>query len=204
MPDVCIKVATSEVIIANLDQYSALMLSAALEFGEKCSILSTLDSFLGDDLKQLGEDAFKAVMDTLRNTYNTVKAINGLIAAGITELSNYLTSVYNLIFNQLLSARNLMNILTGFIIDAVNTVATQACNTLNEAVTGMPSDVKIQNAGLAAAAAVNKTGKPQEMIKKLLQQRAITDAKNGFKDVISSLRTIPKLPNLSPYICVPV
>lgn len=207
MPEACLNLSTSQIFV-KVDEFTALMISAALELGEKCSILSTADSFLNDDLKQLAEDAFKAVMDASRDIYNTLKntirTINYLTAAGIAALDSFLNDAYSLIFGQLLNARALMNTLAGFIIDAVNTVATQACNTLNEAVSGLPSDVRIQNAGLAAAAAVFKTGKPQEAIKNLLQQRAIKELKEGFRDAKAALRDVPRLPNLSPFVCVPI
>ena len=207
MPEACLNLSTSQIFV-KVDEFTALMIATALELGEKCSILSTADSFLNDDLKQLAEDAFRAVMDTSRDVFNGLKSIiatiNYITDVGIAILDAYLTAAYNLIFGQLLNARTLMNTLAGFIIDSVNTVATQACNTLNEAVTGLPSDVKIQNAGLAAAAAVFRTGKPQEAIRNLLQQRAIKELKQGFSDAKSALRNVPALPNLSPYVCVPI
>lgn len=207
MSEVCVNLSTSNVFVVT-DLVTALMIQAATEFGQQCSILSTVNSFMNDDLKDTAEDAYKSVMNASKDLYNTaqdvIKTYNYLTDVGIAELNSYLDGAYNIIFTNFLNMNTLMNTITGLVIDSVNTVATAACNTLNEAVTGLPSDVKIQNAGLAAAAALNKTGKPQELIRDLLNQRGIKDLKKQFSDAKSALNSIPRLPNLPKYVCVPV
>jgi len=207
MSDLCVNLSTSNVFIVT-DQITALMIEAATEIGQQCSILSTVNSFLNDDLKDTAEDAYKAVMNASKDLYNTaqdvIKTYNYLTEAGIAELNGYLDLAYNTIFTNFLNMNSLMNAITNLVVDSVNSVATAACNTLNEAVTGLPSDVKIQNAGLAAAAALNKTGKPQELIRDLLNQRGIKDLKKQFSDAKSALNDIPRLPNLPKFVCVPV
>jgi len=51
---------------------------------------------------------------------------------------------------------------------------------------------------------LNKTGKPQELIRDLLNQRGIKDLKKQFSDAKSALNDIPRLPNLPKFVCVPV
>lgn len=207
MSEVCLALSTSNVFIRT-SELGNLMIQAASEFGQQCSILSTVNSFMNDDLKDTAEDAYKSVMNASKDAYNTaqgiIKTYNYLTQQGIDELNSYIDSAYNTIFTNFLSMNALMNIMTNFVVDSVNTVATTACNTLNEAVTGIPSDVKIQNAGLAAAGALKKSGKPQELIRDLLNQRGIKDLKKQFSDAKAALNNIQKVPNLPKYVCTPV
>jgi hypothetical protein len=207
MSEVCLDLATSNVFIKT-SELGNLMIQAATEFGQQCSILSTVNSFMNDDLKDTAEDAYKGVMNASRDVYNTAKNItssyNYLTQAGIDELNSYIDGAYNTIFTNFLSMNALMNTMTDFVVDSVNTVATQACNTLNEAVTGIPSDVQLQNPGLAAAAALKKSGKPQEKIRELLNNRGIKDLKKQFQDAKTALNNIPRAPRLEKYKCTPV
>lgn len=208
MSGVCVVLKGNAFITAVLTPLEALMVSAALEVGKKCSIASTLDSFLGEDFKEALESGFKAVLDAASTLYNTIQSAistyNALQEDGLNLLKGALDSAYSLINNTLLNLDYLVGEIAKFIANAVNAVLSATCNTLNSAITGLPSAVTLTQPGIAVAAKVLQTGNIQKFVGEMLEKQGVRNIKASIINARNGLNNITPIPNLKQYICTPI
>lgn len=208
MSGVCVVLKGNAFITAVLTPLEALMVSAALEVGKKCSIASTLDSFLGEDFKEALETAFKAVLDAASTLYKSIQSVistyNALLEDGLNILKSSLDAAYALINNTLLNLDFLVGEIAKFIANAVNAVLSAGCNTLNSAVSGLPSAVTLTQPGIAVATGLLQTGNIQKFVANMLEKQGVKNIKNSIINSRNSLNNIVPIPNLKPYICTPI
>lgn len=208
MAGVCIALGKDPEIIGYLDQTEVLMTAFALEFGEKCGLFSMLDSIL-DAAKEFVEpleQAMKVVTDAISAVYKELKKIIdqfvGLLEEGVALLRAALIAALAIINEVVNQVNGLIDGLFALVAEATNALASALCNTLNSAVTGLPSDIVLKTPGLLAAATLDRSV-PAEFLKQAMQERALA-AQGGILNAIGQLDTITRLPDLRAYACRPV
>lgn len=201
---VCISLKGNPVITVALTPLETAMLDFVGEFGKNCSVFSTVDNFLGD-FKEQAEGALKDIISTATSIFNEVQnvinSINGLLQEGINLLVGYINTAVNAIEAAVAAVQTVMNAIENAIVDATNSLASAACNALNTAITGMPSDVKIQSAGIVASELLDKAN-PQKFIGGMMDKLGVKDMKNDLLDAALQVSKLPKIPNLKTYYCV--
>lgn len=204
---VCVSLGDDPEIIGYLDQMDVLLTSFALEFGQKCGLFSMLDSILdaAKDFVEPLEQAMKQVTDAISAVYKELKKIldqfTALVEEGIALLKTALGAALALIDEVVNQVNGLIDGLFSLVAEAANALASALCNTLNSAITGMPSDVVLKTPGLVAATALD-AALPQEFLKQAMQDRA-NAAKADILGAVQSLDNITRLPNLRAYACIP-
>ena len=204
---VCVSLGDDPEIIGYLDQMDVLLTSFALEFGQNCGLFSMLDSLL-DAAKEFVEpleQAMKVVTDAISAVYKELKKIldqfTALIEEGIALLKTALGAALALIDEVVNQVNGLIDGLFSLVAEAANALASALCNTLNSAITGMPSDVVLKTPGLVAATALD-AALPQQFLKQAIEERA-NAAKADIVGAVQSLDNITRLPNLRAYACIP-
>ena len=208
MATVCVVLGNDPEIIGYLDQTEVLMTAFALEFGEKCGLFSMIDSILDaarEFLEPL-EQAMKVVTDAIKEVYNQLKKIVdqfvGLLEEGVALLRAALVGALAVINEVINLVNGLIDGLFALVAEATNALASALCNTLNSAITGIPSDIVLKTPGLLAAATLDRAV-PAEFLKQAVQARANT-AKDGILTAVRGLDAITRLPDLRAYACRPV
>lgn len=207
MPTVCVSLVNNPTLITFLTPVQASMIAFATEFATNCNVASTLGSLLGDDTKDELEGALKDAMNAASDIYKgiqtAISTYNAILQEGLDLLMSVVDAAWAIVSNAMTIMLNTMSTIIGYLAEAVNAAATSVCNTLSEALTGMPSDVKIQNAGIAAATAIENSGKPAEFAQNMLKKLGIDNAKKSILNAKLSLSQVQGIPNLSQYICTP-
>ena len=205
---VCYNLKGDAEIVAFLSETEALMTAFALEFGEKCGIFSTVDALLDaarEFLEPL-EQAMKQVLDVVKNIYNEVKKIVdqfvGLVLDGLNLLKAFLLTVSAAITAAVALVNSLVDSLGALIAEATNALASALCNTLNSAITGLPSDVILKTPGLAAAAFFDRSD-PVQFLKQAMAEGS-AKIKDDIMSAVTSLDNLTSPPNLRQYACRPV
>lgn len=209
MSEVCIILNGNTQIQAFVTNLEALIGLAALEIGKKCSIASTLDSFVGEDIKEAIETAVREVINAantvLRTINNILNSYNALLQTGINTVISFLDTAYALVNSSYLSIDGIITNLAKLIANAVNGLFSAACGALNQVMGTIPSQVALVTPGIAAAQAVLDTGKPQEYIAKFLKNAGVDDLKRNIISAKSNLLSnLPIAPNVAAYTCVPI
>lgn len=219
MAQVCIIMADDLSVKALLTPIEAAMATFALDFGKKCSILSAVDNFLGDDFRKNTEQAIKDVSNAASTLYKGVKsaiaAVNAITAEGLAVLLGVINTAWSMIDSAIAAVNTAIDQAADAMISSVNAAASAACNELNTALTGLPSDVTINSAGLLAAQVVkdkiaslnpgaipNIT--PKAFITGMLDNLGVKDLRNTLTAAAQKLASVPKVPDLKPYVCTPV
>lgn len=202
---VCVSLENDPEIYGYMDQMDALLTAFALEFGQKCGLFSMLDSIL-DAAKEFVEpleQAMKVVTDAISAVYKELKRIlqqfKALIEEGVALLKAALGAALALIDEVVGLVNGLVDGLFSLVAEAANALASALCNTLNSAITGMPSDIVLKTPGLVAATALD-AAVPQEFLKQAIQTRA-NAAKADILEATKRLDSITKLPDLNRYQC---
>lgn len=218
MAQVCIIMADDLSVQALLTPIEAAMATFALEFGQKCSILSAVDNFLGDDFRKNTEQAIKDVSNAASTLYKGVKsaiaAVNAITAAGLAILLGVINSAWNMIDAAIAAVNTAVDQIADAMISSVNASASALCNELNSALTGLPSDVTINSAGLLAAQVVKDqiaaltpgstpVLTPKALIGGMLDNLGVKDLRNSMVSAAQGLASVPMVPDLKPYVCTP-
>jgi hypothetical protein len=204
---------------ALLTPIEAAMATFALEFGQKCSILSAVDNFLGDDFRKNTEGAIKDVANAASTLYKGVKsaiaAVNAITDAGLAVLLGVINTAWNMVNSAIAAVNAAVDQIADAMISSVNAATSALCNELNSALTGLPSDVTINSAGLLAAqvvkdriAALNPNSipvfTPKALIAGMLDNLGVKNLRNSMTAAAQALASVPRVPDLKPYICTPV
>lgn len=202
----CIILSTDQGLQTSLNSMEQLMANFALEFGEKCGIFSMIDSLVdaAKDFLEPLEQAMKKVTDVISKFYNSIKSVLdgfvGLLQEGLNLVKNALSAALN-VFNEVIGAINgAVDALRQAIGQATNALASALCNTLNSAITGMPSDVVLKTPGLLAVQAFDKVD-PRNGIKKALLDSGIMQQKALIENSVSRLDNLANIPNIRRYAC---
>jgi phage-related protein len=212
MADVCITLSNNASITAFLTPLEALITQTALDFGRQCSILSSLDSFLEDSgIKSAVENAFKDVMNAATTLFtsvnNLISHLNSLLEEGLNLLLNYIETAFDIISAGFTAIANVMSTIASALSTALNAVLSAACNTLSEALTGIPSNIKFQSVGLQVAdyalqnIAAMTTNK---LIGNILNNQNVSAVIGTLATARNTLLSIPPIPNLGVFVCVSV
>lgn len=208
MASVCVILGEDTELIGYLDQTETLLTAFALEFGEKCGLFSMIDSLLdaAKDFVEPLEQALKTITDAISKVYNELKRVFDQVLAvveeGLAILKSAMVAALAIIDEVVNRVNALVDGLFALVAEAANALASALCNTLNSAITGMPSDVVLKTPGLAAAAALD-AAVPQEFLKQAMQERA-NAAKGEILESIQQLDAVTNLPNLRAYACTPL
>lgn len=218
MAQVCIIMADDLSVKALLTPIEAAMATFALEFGQKCSILSAVDNFLGDDFRKNTEQAIKDVSNAASTLYKGVKsaiaAVNAITAAGLAILLGVINSAWNMIDAAIAAVNTAVDQIADAMISSVNASTSALCNELNSALTGLPSDVTINSAGLLAAQVVKDkiaaltpgsipVLTPKALIGGMLDNLGVKNLRNSMVSAAQGLASVPMVPDLKPYVCTP-
>lgn len=209
MAGLCVSLKDGAVIAQFTDSLTPLqdkMVAFANEFGKNCGVFDAIEDFVGD-FKQDATSAIKDIMDAASAAYNTIQStingINNLLEEGVALLVSYIdsaVSAINSIIDQAFAAIDSIRTAIG---DAANALATAACSALSSAISGMPSDVKINSAAAVASELFDATD-PKKFVGDALNNMGITGLKDSLTSLSSNLSsTIPSIPDLSAYICTP-
>jgi flagellar biosynthesis chaperone FliJ len=202
----CIILSTDQGLQTSLNSMEQLMVDFAQEFGEKCGIFSMLDSLIdaAKDFLEPLEQAMKKVTDVISKVYNQIKSVLdgfvGLLQEGLDLIKGAIASALNM-FNEVIGAINgAMDQLRSAIGQATNALASALCNTLNSAITGMPSDVVLKTPGLLAVKEFDKID-PRKGIKDALLKSGIMQQKALIENQVNRLNDIGNIPNIRKYAC---
>lgn len=206
--EICYNLKGDAEIVAFLSETEALMTTFALEFGEKCGIFSTIDSILdaAKDFVEPLEQAMKQITDALSKLYREVQKVVdqlvGLVEEGLTLLKEFLVLAAAAVTAAVATVNALIDGLGSLIAQATNALASALCNTLNSALTGLPSDVVLKSPGLIAATLYDRSD-PVQFLK-----QAMSEGANQIKgDIINAVAEIDRFtspPNLRKYTCRPL
>jgi hypothetical protein len=218
MAQVCIIMANDISVQALLTPIEAAMATFALEFGQKCSILSAVDNFLGDDFRKNTEQAIKDVSNAASTLYKGVKsaiaAVNAITAEGLAILLGVINSAWGMINSAIAAVNTAIDQVADAMISSVNAATSALCNELNSALTGLPSDVTLKSPGLLAAqivkdkiAALNPNASPvftpKALIAGMLDNLGVKNLRNSMTAAAQALASVPKVPDLKSYVCTP-
>lgn len=201
---ICISLKNNLTVTAALGPLETAMLDLVGDFGKNCSVFSTIENFLGD-FKEDAEKALKDVINTATSIFNSVQnlinSVNGLLQEGIDLLVGFINSAVSAIDAAVAGIKSIVDSIENAIVSATDALASAACNALNTAITGLPSDVKLQSPGIVAAQLLDKA-KPQEFVSGMLKNLGLNDKKNQLLEKALNVSKIPKIPNLKNYYCV--
>lgn len=202
----CIILSTDQGLQTSLNSMEQLMANFALEFGEKCGIFSMLDSLLdaAKDFLEPLEQAMKKVTDVISKFYNSIKGVLdgfiGLLQEGLDLVKAAIAQALN-VFNEVIGAIDgALDAMRQAIGQATNALASALCNTLNSAITGMPSDVVLKTPGLLAVQAFDKID-PRNGIKQALMDSGVMQQKALIEFQASRLDDLANVPNIRQFAC---
>ena len=212
MPGACIVLSNNASIMAFMTPLEALITQTALDFGRQCGILSTLDSFLEDlGIKNAAESAFKDVMNAASSLFNQINNIidtlGSIYEEGLNLLLAGIESIYDIIDAAFTTLAGVMTSIANALKSALNAVTSAVCNTLSEALTGIPSDIKFNSIGLQVAnLAIDQIAAigTNELIGNLLRNQNVSSFLTSLNGVRNTILNLPALPNVSAFICVEV
>ncbi len=212
MPGACIVLSNNASIMAFMTPLEALITQTALDFGRQCGILSTLDSFLEDlGIKNAAESAFKDVMNAASSLFNQINNIIDTLGSiyedGLNLLLAGIESIYDIIDAAFTTLAGVMTSIANALKSALNAVTSAVCNTLSEALTGIPSDIKFNSIGLQVAnLAIDQIAAigTNELIGNLLRKQNVSSFLTSLNGVRNTILNLPALPNVSAFVCVEV
>jgi len=212
MPGACIVLSNNASIMAFMTPLEALITQTALDFGRQCGILSTLDSFLEDlGIKNAAESAFKDVMNAASSLFNQINNIidtlGSIYEEGLNLLLAGIESIYDIIDAAFTTLAGVMTSIANALKNALNAVTSAVCNTLSEALTGIPSDIKFNSIGLQVAnLAIDQIAAigTNELIGNLLRNQNVSSFLTSLNGVRNTILNLPALPNVSAFVCVEV
>lgn len=212
MPGACIVLSNNASIVAFMTPLEALIAQTALDFGRQCGILSTLDSFLEDlGIKNAAESAFKDVMNAASSLFNQINNIidtlGSIYEEGLNLLLAGIESIYDIIDAAFTTLAGVMTSIANALKSALNAVTSAVCNTLSEALTGIPSDIKFNSIGLQVAnLAIDQIAAigTNELIGNLLRKQNVSSFLTSLNGVRNTILNLPALPNVSAFVCVEV
>ena len=210
MPGACIVLSNNASIVAFMTPLEALIAQTALDFGRQCGILSTLDSFLEDlGIKNAAESAFKDVMNAASSLFNQINNIRDTLGSiyeeGLNLLLAGIESIYDIIDAAFTTLAGVMTSIANALKSALNAVTSAVCNTLSEALTGIPSDIKFNSIGLQVAnLAIDQIAAigTNELIGNLLRKQNVSSFLTSLNGVRNTILNLPALPNVSAFVCV--
>jgi phage-related protein len=210
MPGACIVLSNNASIVAFMTPLEALIAQTALDFGRQCGILSTLDSFLEDlGIKNAAESAFKDVMNAASSLFNQINNIidtlGSIYEEGLNLLLAGIESIYDIIDAAFTTLAGVMTSIANALKSALNAVTSAVCNTLSEALTGIPSDIKFNSIGLQVAnLAIDQIAAigTNELIGNLLRKQNVSSFLTSLNGVRNTILNLPALPNVSAFVCV--
>ena len=210
MPGACIVLSNNASIVAFMTPLEALIAQTALDFGRQCGILSTLDSFLEDlGIKNAAESAFKDVMNAASSLFNQINNIidtlGSIYEEGLNLLLAGIESIYDIIDAAFTTLAGVMTSIANALKSALNAVTSAVCNTLSEALTGIPSDIKFNSIGLQVAnLAIDQIAAigTNELIGNLLRKQNVSSFLTSLNGVRNTIFNLPALPNVSAFVCI--
>lgn len=209
MAQACLAVGRDTELTLFLNDTETLLKDFALEFGQKCGIFNAVDTLL-DEAKEFVkplEDALKKVTDIAADFYKKLKdvfsQIAGLVEEGMALLKEAIATGVALINSAISAINEAVDTLSAAIVQATNALASAVCNTLSEAITGLPSDVKLETPGLLAAEAFDKAD-IKGSLKKAVADAGVFAAKDKLLAAANSLDDLAQLPDLRKFTCTPV
>lgn len=212
MPGACIVLSNNASIMAFMTPLEDLITQTALDFGRQCGILSTLDSFLEDlGIKNIAESVFKDVMNSASSLFNQINNIidtlGSIYEEGLNLLLAGIESIYDIIDAAFTTLAGVMTSIANVLKNALNAVTSAVCNTLSEALTGIPSDIKFNSVGLQVAnLAIDQIAAigTNELIGNLLRNQNVSSFLTSLNGVRNTILNLPALPNVSAFVCVEV
>ena len=209
MADVCLAVGSDTELTIFLNDTETLLKDFVEEFGKNCGIFNTVDTLLDEArefVKPL-EDAIKKVTDIASDFYNKINdvfsQISGLVQEGMALLKEAIAEGIALINNTINIINEAVDVLTSAIVQATNALANAACNTLSEALTGVPSDVKLKSPGALAAAAFDRAD-IKGSLKRAVADAGVFAAKDKLINAANELDNLAQLPDLRKFSCSPI
>jgi uncharacterized protein YoxC len=182
----CIILSTDQGLQTQLNSMETLMVDFAQEFGEKL------------------EQAMKKITDVITKFYNQIKGVLnnfiGLLQEGLDLIKGVINDALS-VFNSVISAVNgALDSLRQAIGQATNALASALCNTLNSAITGMPSDVVLKTPGLLAVKEFDKID-PRKGIKDALLNSGVMQQKALIENQVKQLDNLNLIPNIRRFAC---
>jgi len=211
MPSICVNLSSEGAgLQAYLTPLEALIANAVEDFGQNCSILSSLDSFLEDlGIKSTVESTFKYVMKAASDLFNGINNIISTLVSiydeGLALLLDAIDEMYNIINDAFTTLSDIINSAASALKTALNTFTGALCKTLSGSVSDIPTSIIEGNAGVQFAnymidqAAIMTTN---AIIGNILRNQNVSNFLSSANAVRSSILNMRRLPNVSAYVCI--
>jgi phage-related protein len=211
MPGICVNLSSEGAgLQAYLTPLEALIVNAVEEFGQNCSILSSLDSFLEDlGIKSTVESTFRDVMKAASDLFdginNIISTLVSIYEEGLDLLLAAIDEMYNIINDAFTTLSDIINSAASALKTALNTFTGALCKTLSGSVSDIPTSIIEGNAGVQFAnymidqAAIMTTN---AIIGNILRNQNVSNFLSSANAVRSSILNMRRLPNVSAYVCI--
>lgn len=209
MPVVCVDLSANTQIIAHLSEAETLAASFALEFGSKCGIFSSVDALTdaASEFLEPLENAMKEVTDSISAV---IGALNDVLSQfqyltneAIALIDSFMTSAMSALNTAITAIDGLVDDIAAEVASATNALSSALCNTLNSAITGLPSNVVLNTPGLLAVTTLDKNN-PADFLKNAMGE-AVGNLKFDILNEVSDLQLalVDAIPDLTSYVCTP-